>query len=139
MDIRLRGECWCMTGLTPYLFSFWVVVVYPLFIPPVTIRCKKPFCFCRWSNCSYVKNTFPGPLASIHTVPNFLAFELLPMLLNAWKWLIEQLSMIPQVLIVFDMDLHRVMPSILHLQLILIFQHLSLSFTSKSPLWKHRN
>jgi len=37
--------------------------------------------------------------------------------------LIEQLPMILQVLLAFDINLYRVMPSILHFQPILVFQH----------------
>jgi len=44
------------------------------------------------------------------------------MFLNAWKWFIEQLPMILQVLLAFDIDFHQVMPPILHLQPILAFQ-----------------
>jgi len=45
------------------------------------------------------------------------------MLLNAWKWLIEQFPTILHVLIVLGMDFYRVMPPILHLQLILSLQY----------------
>jgi len=38
------------------------------------------------------------------------------MLLNAWIWLTEQLTLILQILLAFDMELHRILPPILHLQ-----------------------
>jgi len=37
-----------------------------------------------------LQNAFLGLLISIHVIPNFLAFESFSMLLNTWKWLIEQ-------------------------------------------------
>jgi len=45
-------------------------------------------------------------VSNIHPVFNFLGFESFPMLLIASKWLIEQLPMILQVFLAFDMDLH---------------------------------
>jgi len=64
-----------------------------VFAVEVIIHMKKPFL-----------------LASIHAVSNFFAFESFLMFLIAWKWLIEQLPMILQILLAFDLDLHQVMP-----------------------------
>jgi len=126
MDIRICCECWCMIGLTPWLVSLWIVVVYPLFITSNDTMqkwCKKPFRLCCWSNYLHVKKRLSKSLGFNSYVLNFLAFESFPIIFNAWKWLIELVPMILQVLLAFDMDLYRIMPPILHLQPILVLEH----------------
>jgi len=109
MDIRLCRGYWCIAGLIAWLFSLWVVVVYPFFITSNNTIVKNLSVFAVRAIVHTWKNAFPDLLVSIHKVPNLLAFKSFPMLLNAWKWLIEQFSMILQILLAFDTDLHRVM------------------------------
>jgi len=53
MNVWLGRRCRCMTGISPWSFPPGIIVVDP-FLSSVTIRCKKFFRLCHWSNCSHV-------------------------------------------------------------------------------------
>ena len=78
------------------------------FSSPVTVRCKKPFLFCRWSSSSHVTKRRSTSLGFNSYSTQVLASGSFLTLLNVLKQLTDQLVMFFQVLLASEIGFHRV-------------------------------
>jgi len=82
MNIQLCHRYWWFAWPTSWFFALWIIVAYPFFI---TIRCKKLFLLCLWSNNSQVILRLSTSLSFNSYGIQFPCFWIIPMAFKRLK------------------------------------------------------